>query len=337
MLEPRNSKRGRLGFIFIFIGIGLALCVTLCVALFLGTRILSEFFPQPTPTRVAIATSTPTRVALLPTSTPKPKPTSARTSTMIPLPTSTPLPTRTRLPARTLPPTVPATWTPIVITTPPGPTQTPWVVTATPLPPSPTALPSPIATLAPTVQAELDITYPGEIYFEKVGSVTVMIVPLPQIAFIPPFGSTAGGALFSIETTTQEGNRKTVSEQIRMFPYMLADLRAPNFDVVQSKADQWQPIVLSRPAVWTWDLNPKKVGTQIFTVDMFGSDVITGELRIFVKQYKREIEVLDKPPLQKLSDYIGANFVPLLGTILGSLGGSGFLFWFFTQRRKKKR
>ncbi len=326
-MESGNRKQGRLGYVAMFVGMGLSLC--------LATLILSEVFAPAAWTPTSVATMPMLRTVVVPT-LPFAQPTVVIPSQSItPEPTFTQLPTMSpiskRTPTSSIAPVSP-TQTPFIVTATPGPTQTPWVVTSTPLPSSPTALPLPTATEAPTVQAKLDITYPGEIYFEKVGSVTVMIAPNPQIALLPTSG-TNRAALFSIETTTQEGNQKTVSEEIKMFPYMLADLRAPNFDVVQSQAAPWQPIVFAKPAVWTWDLNPKKVGTQEFTVDVFGSDVITGELRTFVKQYKREIEVLDKPFPQNLMDFLKANF----GTILGSLGSGGFLFWLLTRRQKKRR
>lgn len=120
--------------------------------------------PTPTPTNTPSPTSTPT-TTLTPSATPSP--TATLRPTLAPSPTSTPTvryPTDTPTPGPSITPGPSATpdgltptptatdgpspspsasLTPIVVTATPGPTQTPWVVTATPDPRTPSATPDP--------------------------------------------------------------------------------------------------------------------------------------------------------------------------------------------------
>jgi len=237
-------------------------------------------------------------------------------ATMVPPTTATMLPTPT---ATMVPPT-----TATMLPTP----------TATMVPPTTaTMLPTPTAT---TPTGRLEVTYSSEVIVEEAAVVTVEIIP--DRTFNQP-GIDLAARVFSIEETrSQSKNRITITDTIRLYPVMSAELIAVNFDIIKGDADPRRAITpATRSVSWTWNIAAKKPGMQKITINIFGEMTIDGgKFTVLEMSKSRNVNVLEKPLVKRIWDGLVNNLPAVIGS--GGLVGliTACLTYLVTRRETGK-
>jgi len=208
------------------------------------------------------------------------------------------------------------------------PTSTALPLTAVP----PTTVLPETPTPAPTSIGRIEITYPLEMVVDEDDIVTVEIRVNPEIAglgIIPGFGT----GIISIETNSQDPERAQLEDQIRLYPVMLAELIAPNFDISAGNNSNRRTVSMDHSAAWTWNMVARKAGTQKITINIFGETTFDGEkITILEMSKSRNVSVIEKPMLTRIFNGLANNWVAIVGTS----GPIGLLLAYFTYRASQE-
>lgn len=226
------------------------------------------------------------------------------------------------------------------------------VAAAAPVPaPSAVAAPPPTqAAPSPDAGADLDeqreqSDYDQIVKRAKNGKITYsvpdsMTVGTPESVSVDTFGANA-----SPDSANQSG--VTGTGTLKVIPSMMVELSAPdNPEAFKIQADavktgnQFLPD--SGTAEWVWTVTPLSGGGDPKKLKIDAYMVLNAKLpngqpmTSFLKSFTVPVPVKVQPRLQTVGSFFASNWTTLLGYIVPSGAGVGFLLWLLSRRKSKQ-
>jgi hypothetical protein len=203
------------------------------------------------------------------------------------------------------------------------------VVTTTPLPTSDSEISSP----ATQTTGRLEITYPLEMILDESDAVTVEIIVDPEYAAIgaqPVFGT----GVISVQVKSEGEERGRIEDTIKIYPLMSAELIATNFNILTDTTENRRTVLIGQPAVWSWNIAPKKTGRQIITINIFGETAVGAEISL-IKTKSQSITVIDKSVQLRILDRLVNNWDTILISVASTGGPLGLLLAYLNYKANK--